>query len=170
MRRLGIPIVGLCTLALVGCGAAAASRIVVGQVLNTNAGADNIGARSESADRLAQPAQTPAGVVLQQLAQSIPTIKVVEDYGLYPSDDPDKLLGAPGEYTSKIAFVDSAADGSPQWYVEVFPTSSNANRRLDNLSTSESDVALGRVIVRLPSAAPTLVATYQAALGTVVLP
>jgi hypothetical protein len=71
------------------------------------------------------------------------------------STDPNHLLGRPGEYTSKVAWVDPdipASEADPSDVggiengggVEVFPTAAEAHVRAAYLySTSQADPALG---------------------------
>lgn len=101
------------------------------------------------------------------------------------STDPNKLLGRPGGYTSKAAFVDSRVDAP--WAekgdvllggsVEVFPTSEAAQRRAEYVKTlaesspifAEYTYVQGPVVLRVSKElAPKDAAEYEAALGKIV--
>lgn len=98
------------------------------------------------------------------------------------ADDPNHLLGRPGGYTSKVAFVDTRLTdpgGQPGDVVngggiEVFASTGDATARDKYVSgiaksvafLSEYDYQSGRVLLRLSHLlTPTQAAAYQHALG-----
>ncbi len=141
--------------------------------------------------RLDQAGSSSAALVVLQLQASVPTLRLQTDYTA--TNDPDGLLGLPGQYTAKAAFGQGDV---PAGYVEVFDTfgdRASRARRLQQQSNTETDISSGKILLRLlpaqkhgdtdvviTDAAPVpivsaadatvTVGTYQAALATVALP
>nr|BEK68872.1 hypothetical protein KPHV_60990 [Kitasatospora purpeofusca] len=97
-------------------------------------------APSSAAPTATKAATLDASTALAALTKAIPGITLVKTYSA--EDDPNKLLGRPGQYTSKVAFADSrikAADVEGQdadainrgGSIEVFATAADATARLD---------------------------------------
>lgn len=129
---------------------------------------------------------TPAGdasAVFSQLASQVKTAKLIKTYN--EDNDPNKLLGRPNGYTSKIAFADSrlakediagtAKDAIERGgSVEVFPDAELARGRADYIQGilksgglgSEYDYQSGPVLVRVTgNLSPSKAKEYQQALG-----
>lgn len=125
-------------------------------------------AKPDSATSPAAPAKTTvtAEQALATLAKSITTAKQT---GIVTADnDPNSLLGRPGQYTSKVTFsdsrikaadVDGLKDGDVErgGAIEVFATAEDAKRRADYIETivkgmpmlMEYDYLHGTVLVRV---------------------
>ncbi|MFJ4792472.1 hypothetical protein [Kitasatospora purpeofusca] len=151
MRRttLALAAVGL-ALTATGCGssgtdktpasAPAATTPAAAAPASTSAAATAPAAAPSSAAPTATKAATlDASTALAALTKAVPSITLVKTYTA--EDDPNKLLGRPNQYTSKIAFADSrikAADVEGQdadainrgGSIEVFATAADATARL----------------------------------------
>lgn len=121
--------------------------------------------------------------VLSDLADAIDSVKLVKSYT--EDDDPNKLLGRPNGYTSKVAFSDSRISKKDTEYadkdaierggsVEVYPDAEGAQRRKDYIQTisketglaSEYDYLKGGILVRVTgNLPPTKAKEYERALG-----
>lgn len=114
---------------------------------------------------ISQVSRSPAYVTASQLARVTGSISNIVDLDVV--SDSDGLLNIPGQYTSKAQFFDSAANA--RGYVEVYATSvDRANRAAFLDASTETDYALGTVLVRLMSTNPP--AGYQTAVANIVLP
>ncbi|WP_116211741.1 lipoprotein [Streptomyces olivoreticuli] len=126
--------------------------------------------------------------VFKALAAAVPTAKLT--WTATAVNDPNHLLGRPGQYTSKIAFADSQIPskdtelGGTQLYkagdlqlggsVEVFPSLEDAAARAKYVTAvtksvqafAEYDYQHGDVVLRLSHLlTPDQAAKYKAALG-----
>jgi len=129
---------------------------------------------------------SPAGdasTVFARIASQVETAKLVKTYN--EDNDPNKLLGRPNGYTSKIAFSDSrlakkdiagtAKDAIERGgSVEVFPDAELAKARADYIQGilksggfgSEYDYINGTALVRVTgNLTPSKAKEYQKALG-----
>ncbi len=124
-----------------------------------------------------------ADEVFTDLAEKIDSVKLVKSYT--EDDDPNKLLGRPNGYTSKIAFSDSRISKKDVEYadsdaierggsVEVYPDADGAKQRADYLQAigkssglvNEYDYLNGPVLVRVTgNLPPSKAKDYEAALG-----
>lgn len=132
---------------------------------------------------LPDPAQ---GVVEALTAQGLPVTGVIA----YTADtDPNKLLGRPGQYTSKAAFVDTRVDTSEKagvdagsvelgGGVEMFADASQAQARMQYIQSvlqnsggalgAEYDYLTGGVLVRVSGdLSPDQANAYQDALAAI---
>jgi hypothetical protein len=120
--------------------------------------------------------------VSDELAKVIPSFKTFRVYT--EADDPNKLMGRPGGYTSKTAFYDSriskdAAVGARDdaiirgGSVEVFETAEAASKRYEYVKAiaessslfTEYDYVAGTALVRVSKElTPTQAREYEAAL------
>jgi hypothetical protein len=91
----------------------------------------------------ASAAVSPAALIAQQLVAPGQVILTVADYTA--QNDPDGLLGLPGQYVSKAQFQDSA---NVSGYVEVFSTARDAASRMVVLRGA---AATGQEIDSLPT-------------------
>ncbi|ANZ35280.1 hypothetical protein BBK82_03495 [Lentzea guizhouensis] len=123
--------------------------------------------------------------VTQKLTERIPTVSLTKAYTA--EDDPNKLLGRPNMYTSKVAFADSRvpAEGLPDdktqvehgGGVEVFPDEAGATARMKQIQEisknlggmiSEYDYVRGGVLVRVSSKlTPDQAKEYESALAAI---
>jgi hypothetical protein len=139
-------------------------------------------APSRSPDSSSVGAET-AEEVFNRIAAQVPTASLVKVYT--EDDDPNKLLGRPNGYTSKIAFADSRiseadTEGTDKdaiergGSIEVFPDAELAKGRAEYiqcvLKTSglgaEYDYLHGPVLVRVTgNLSPSKARHYERALG-----
>jgi hypothetical protein len=123
--------------------------------------------------------------VTQKLAEKVPSVTLTKAYTA--EDDPNKLLGRPGQYTSKTAFADSRvpkeglpADNTQTEHgggVEVFPDEAGANARKELIQKlgqsmggliAEYDYVKGGVLVRVSSKlTPDQAKEYETALSAI---
>jgi hypothetical protein len=96
---------------------------------------------------------------------------VISIYGVDASNDPDQLIGLPGQYVSKAGLIDDRVSSSDV-YVEVFDTRADRAARLVALQGSaaraapETYISLDRVLLRLPSGlTPQAIDAYRNALN-----
>lgn len=122
--------------------------------------------------------------VFDDLAKTIDSAKLVKTYT--EDDDPNKLLGRPNGYTSKVAFSDSRIAKKDLEFtesdaierggsVEVYPDAEGAKQRADYIQAigksssalaNEYDYLKGPVLVRVTGILPPSKAKdYQVALG-----
>lgn len=148
---------------------------------STPGGSDQTGA-SQTATDPATSTET-AEDVFQRIEKEVPTAKLVKVYT--EDDDPNKLLGRPNGYDSKIAFSDSRVPKKELEFaekdaierggsIEVFPDASGAKARSDYIQAVQSGGALGSeyhyldgpILVRVTgNLTPTKAKVYEAALG-----
>ncbi|MFE7595541.1 hypothetical protein [Streptomyces sp. NPDC057494] len=171
---------------------AAALVIALGALAACGAGSDqkNDETKSTATAGAAAPTEAPtkaltASDAFKQLSGKVTTAKLS---GVVTEDnDPNKLLGRPNQYTSKITFTDSrikaedvagAEKGSVGLggAIEVFPTAADAQARADYIQSvtkgipmlAEYDYVSGTTLVRVSHyLTPTQAADYKtaAALG-----
>lgn len=106
-------------------------------------------------------------------------IKVIDVHVFTEQDDSNRLLGRPGQYTSKISFFDArhprSADGGDEGEntIEVFATAEDARRRYDYVDgitknlpmLMQYQVLKGRLLARFDKVLlPSEVKQYEAAL------
>jgi hypothetical protein len=121
--------------------------------------------------------------VFNRIAAQVPTTSLVKVYT--EDDDPNKLLGRPNGYTSKIAFADSRisktdTEGTQKdaiergGSIEVFPDADLAKGRADYIQGvlknsglgAEYDYLRGPVLVRVTgNLSPSKARDYEVALG-----
>lgn len=126
-----------------------------------------------------------ADQVTQKLAEKIKSVSLTKTFTA--EDDPNKLLGRPGSYTSKTSFADSRVpkDGLPAdnthtehgGGVEVFADEAGATARRDQIQTiaksmggliAEYDYVKGGVLVRVSGKlTPDQAKEYETALGAI---
>jgi hypothetical protein len=110
---------------------------------------------------------SPAGLAVVQLSSTVPSVQLLQDYNA--DNDPEHLLGRPGQYLAKAAMIDSNIDssGAATGIIEVFPTEAALNARLTVLSArNEIDVPAGSVLLRLAGNTPAgTVTAYQSTLS-----
>jgi hypothetical protein len=99
-------------------------------------------------------------------------------------DDPNELLGRPGQYIAKVNFIDTTVVDAPIAYdvaeggsIEVFESQDLAQARSDYVQSVtqtvptliEYDFVVGTVLLRLSkSLTPDDAGAYEAALATIV--
>lgn len=133
------------------------------------------------------PASPPASVIANRMAAAGMPVTQLTVYNA--STDPNSLLGRPGGYTSKVAWVDPrtlAKEGSPSsdpggvefgGGIEVFPDQDDAHDRLALLQSFKPpigdgyDVLSGTAILRLsadltPAQEQAMAAAFNQALGS----
>lgn len=168
---------------------AAAAAVVVFTVAGCSSGdpAPADSGTSSSAPKVdSKPAALSAEQVSDRLRQAIPSFKTFRVYT--QADDPNKLMGRPGGYTSKTAFYDSrisedtllgAKDDAiiRGGSVEVFETAEAATKRYEYVKTiaessslfTEYDYVSGTALVRVSKGlTPTQAREYEAALKQIV--
>lgn len=148
----------------------------------SNPAPDQTGARSSAPKADGKPSALTAKQVSDQLAKAIPSFKTFRVYT--EADDPNKLMGRPGGYTSKTAFYDSriskdatlgARDDaiSRGGSVEVFESAELAAKRYEYVKAiaesssmfTEYDYVSGTALVRVSKElTPTQAREYEAAL------
>ena len=140
------------------------------------------GTQSSAPKADSKPASLTAEQVSDELAKAIPSFKTFRVYT--EADDPNKLMGRPGGYTSKTAFYDSriskdAAVGARDdaiirgGSVEVFESAELAIKRYEYVKAiaessslfTEYDYVSGTALVRVSKElTPTQAREYEAAL------
>ncbi|MEU7512987.1 hypothetical protein AB0B13_13395 [Streptomyces sp. NPDC042898] len=167
---------------------AATLVIVLGALTACGAGSDHKNDEARNTATAAAPTKAPtkaltASDAFKQLSGKVTTARLS---GVVTEDnDPNKLLGRPNQYTSKITFVDSrikaedvagAEKGSVGLggAVEVFPTAADAQARADYIQSvtkgmpmlTEYDYVSGTVLVRVSHyLTPAQAADYKTAAG-----
>lgn len=151
-------------------------------VPDTASAAAEVAAADSAKEEVAGEVLDAAGVAEALTEAGLPaTLSVTFD----ESSDPNKLMGRPGGYTSKVAFVDDRVSlpgvekgdlllgGS----VEVFPTDEGAEKRAKYVKTlaesspifAEYTYVRGPVVLRISKElTPKDAAAYEAALGKIV--
>ena len=169
---------------LAACAACGSGQVPAG----TPAASQPAGSTSAAAST--PPTSAPADErtakeVLSDLLRQVDEASLVKTYT--EEDDPNKLLGRPNGYTSKVAFADSRIDQDEAddsqvekdaiergGSVEVYPDESGAKARADYIQGiqkggafgSEYDYVRGGVLVRVTGdLTPKQAKDYQAALG-----
>lgn len=159
-------------------------RAVLVVVLTAMVGCGGGGGRSPSAGR--SGAMT-AEQVLAALRERVPSIAETTVYT--PDSDPNKLLGRPGQYTSKAAFHDPRVAPADVEFesepfavrrggdIEVFEDASAAQKRADYIGSivngpgagvfgAEYMYVRGGILLRVSGAlSPAIAAEYERALG-----
>ncbi|MFJ6137620.1 hypothetical protein [Kitasatospora sp. NPDC092286] len=126
---------------------------------------------------------TPAAAAFTAVAKAVPTAKLGKT--VTAEDDPNHLLGRPGQYTSKVTFTDSRikdADVEGQdegavvrgGAVEVFAADADAKARAEYIqgivksmpAAMEYDYVHGPVLIRVSKIlTPAQAKEFQAAIG-----
>lgn len=167
--------------------------VVLGVVLSACGGGGDGGTASEGTAAGGAPGKSrplDAATVLAGIKDAVPA--VTETIVYTPDNDPNKLLGRPGQYTSKAGFHDRRVPASEVEYesapfavrrggdIEVFADEAGATRRADYIGAlvNQSGVAFlkpeyiyrrGPVLLRISGAlTPTVAAEYERALASVV--
>lgn len=163
--KLAALVVALAT-ALAGCASGSPAK------------PDTSGGATRSTRKTAAPTPSAAVVVRRLRAAGIP-IGHVTVYDA--ANDPNKLLGRPGQYVSKAQFADRRADGQPGEVsaggsVETFASSDDSARRDKYVKAiakssalfAEYDYRRGAVLLRVSSRlTPSQASRYAAALTRV---
>jgi hypothetical protein len=124
------------------------------------------GAAASSAPARDAAAQMTASSAFAAIGKSVPTARLTETYTA--ANDPNSLLGRPGEYTSKISFSDSrvpsrdtsglqAGDVQYGGIIEVFASTSDAQTRFKYVESitkamaafAEYDYLHGTALIRV---------------------
>jgi hypothetical protein len=175
-------VVALSAYLLVGCGATTEStNPISNSPSNTSSNAPSNTPPNTTASAPAPTANNSldAKAIVYSLKSSGMPIGKMEVYT--ESNDPNKLLGRPGQYTSKVNFVDKQAtapdgdtvDVSNGGSVEVFASESDAKNRYDYVSNiaksssmfAEYDFRDGNVVLRIShDLTPTQEKQYETAL------
>jgi hypothetical protein len=141
-----------------------------------------------SSSQTTEPPAAPADPrsaeeVFEDLAKSVQSVKLVKVYT--EDDDPNKLLGRPSGYTSKVAFSDSRISEKDTEYtdsdaierggsIEVYGDPEGAKQRAEYIQAigkssglaNEYDYLNGPILVRVTdNLSPSKAKDYQAALG-----
>lgn len=158
---------------------------------NTVPGASPVGpgSRSSSAATSPRPSEDlgDAQAVLTKIKTQVGQVSLNKVYS--EDDDPNKLLGRPNGYTSKVAFRDTRINQKDQddidarsdaiergGSIEVFPDDAGAKARADYIQGmlkggglgSEYDYVRGSVVVRVTGdLAPSKARTYEEALAKI---
>ena len=133
-------------------------------------GSDNPNTHSatQSQPPAATPTPTPAAKTAEQFAQALKSAGMpIGDITIIGKDnDPSKLFGQPGQYTSRVDFADTRIDAdqipanvksvvAPGGSIEVFEHAENASARIELIKTisgmlaPEHDYLKGAVILRI---------------------
>jgi hypothetical protein len=175
-RRVALALVGL-SIALVSTSACSTEP--------SPAPAPTVGGSSSSQTETPAVPTDPrsAEEVFTDLVESVDSAKLVKVYT--EDDDPNKLLGRPSGYTSKIAFSDSRIPKKDIEYsdsdaierggsIEVYGDPDGAKQRADYIQAigkssglaNEYDYLKGPILVRVTgNLSPSKAKDYQAALG-----
>ncbi|MFJ9605027.1 hypothetical protein ACIRS1_01560 [Kitasatospora sp. NPDC101176] len=169
-RTLPILVAGGFLAATAACGSSADSRSAAAPPAVPSTASPTVPPAAPSAGGPAAvgapPEETDAAAALGKLATAVPSLKIVKQYTA--EDDPNHLLGRPGQYVSKVSFSDSrikpadvegeSADSVARGgAVEVFATEADARKRSEYIQAIvkgmpallEYDYVRGPVLIRV---------------------
>ncbi|HBI05357.1 MAG TPA: hypothetical protein DDY49_15185 [Paenibacillaceae bacterium] len=169
MKKITIVFMLIFSVVLAGCGPTSSS---------TNNGATN----NASSDKKKSTKPTDANSIINALKSAGIPVGNVNVYT--EADDPNNLLGRPGQYTSKVNFVDTRVNEdstqdievSNGGSVEVFVNENDAKSRYEYISNiaksapifNEYDFRYGNVVLRISKKlTPTQEKEYEEALTNV---
>jgi hypothetical protein len=177
MRRTPVVMVvaGLAIGSLAGCGGGSNNAVASSTASSSTA------TSSASAAGETKAASADATAILQKLQSA--GLPITDSIVITEDNDPNNLIGRPGQYTSKVVFADrrtgvaldkATPDNGSGGSVEVFANAAAAKSRSDYIQTSlaalgpaagtEYDYLTGAALVRVAGALrPSEAAQYEAA-------